>query len=648
MKIIDIRLENFRAHEKTYVTFPEGIIGIIGDNESGKTTILEAVEWCLFGGNVTRGTKNSIRWNRAPARKTANATLRFEVGGVRYRIERGETSAMLYDDESGAVLAEGTNPVNQTSPRILGMGHDEFVASYFVRQKDVTRLSAMKPTERVAFIRKVMGVGRIDAALKECRKVKSQLSATLAGMSAGLGDRDPFVEAVDDATGRVRFAQDEHAAAQDAMATASARYETASKDFAELDAIKAKRDELLKEADEVHQDLAFNSREYQTHVESMGRYDKAEVWLAENSGDIEVYEAAKAKLERIQPRIAELQRVQRTFDALSQKQATLVEGRRQAIEALAATEIVDVDAMEAGLEDLESEVHTQRAARAEIVEGLQAVAARTAYAASSTRDQLQRLRELGGEGQCPTCYQTIGDAVAQVIADAEVRLEQEEAEHKDAADALHKAKENPELEEANARARSARLALAVARKQQVARNDALRNFTFLDDQLAAVDADIAGTEDELESADWPTQTEVDDVPRLRALVDELATVEKTATRATVLLESKPETETALKGLEVRHAELSRRKTMLQDGAEALGFKEAEWSAANTEKDATGIAYTNARIKEAGDGARVRSAEAALEVAEKALASYDEKAGAMAETEAEHLLHELLALEDLGG
>ena len=39
MRIIDVMCENFRLHADTKVEFPLGVTGIIGDNESGKSTI---------------------------------------------------------------------------------------------------------------------------------------------------------------------------------------------------------------------------------------------------------------------------------------------------------------------------------------------------------------------------------------------------------------------------------------------------------------------------------------------------------------------------------------------------------------------------------------------------------------------------------
>jgi exonuclease SbcC len=44
-----VHLLNFRQHADTTIDFGTGITGIIGPNGSGKTTILEAIGWALYG-----------------------------------------------------------------------------------------------------------------------------------------------------------------------------------------------------------------------------------------------------------------------------------------------------------------------------------------------------------------------------------------------------------------------------------------------------------------------------------------------------------------------------------------------------------------------------------------------------------------------
>lgn len=196
MKLRSLRLRNFRLHSDTTIGFPpEGILGILGTNESGKSTILEAIIWALFGAKATRGTKEAMRWFRAVARQVAAVTLVFEIGGIVYKLIRSENSAELHIlVPKPQLVAKGTAAVNEHIPKLLGMTLAEFISSFMVKQKDVEKLQLMQPVDRVAFIRSIMGMGKIDTALAAVRKQKSVLSAERDGMILGLGERYPLVE----------------------------------------------------------------------------------------------------------------------------------------------------------------------------------------------------------------------------------------------------------------------------------------------------------------------------------------------------------------------------------------------------------------------------------------------------------------------
>ena len=72
MKLHRLRLVNFRQHADTEIVFGDGITGIIGPNGSGKTSLLEAIAWAIYGNPAARGDKDSIRNLRAKAQKDFN------------------------------------------------------------------------------------------------------------------------------------------------------------------------------------------------------------------------------------------------------------------------------------------------------------------------------------------------------------------------------------------------------------------------------------------------------------------------------------------------------------------------------------------------------------------------------------------------
>lgn len=648
MRILSIHAENFRQHADSFVEFPpEGIVGIIGDNEAGKSSLLEAVVWAIFGTDATRGTKDGLRWHGAPARRTASATVRFEVGGRTYRVERGESTARLVDETSGQVLVEGTAPVNAHAPRLLGMSHREFAASYLVLQKDLTRIADMGPTERTTFVRQVMGVGRIDDALKAVRKRKGELARERAGIEEGLGRREPLEEQLQAAEARLAEAREEHAARERLAAAAEATRREADEALQAAEAAKEAHDVQLRAAENAENalkaaelDIETLTNRAQQQEEAVARLTEAEPRLEripdlrEERDQLMEARAAAGERERLTVQVAT---TRHQLEGPGRLEERIRDAERQVgvfdPEELKAAQARAGEA-DAKLDRLRSEREAQRARKL-------AEAAAALKEADRHDRRARAIREAGENGACPTCARALGAQFAavleEIVALANRARDGAEDCRIDAAGELASPSDDEiqaEIDRDEAESNVERLlqlqADAILAGRQL--NDFRQQRAKLRGELEAAEKRLAGLPEAGASAERLTAVDAE-LRELEALNASLAGDRGLASQIDETMSS-----------------LAARETMRDTAARALAAARAaiEETAFDPERHRT-LATAAEEARAAHEGARIALARAEeartgawerYEAAEAALEAYDGRAGRLGEVTEELRAYEV--------
>ncbi|MFI5386758.1 MAG: AAA family ATPase [Fimbriimonadales bacterium] len=190
MKLLRLRLENFRQHRDTDISFDDGMTAIVGVNGSGKTTILEAMTFALYG--VQRKTKESIRFYWAEPRAKVRVTLDFEFEGRSFRLERTTSDATLIDttSEPHITKATGLREVKAACERLLRLTYDQFKNSFCAEQKSLSFLQFNTDTRRQEQVGKMLGFDRLKGAAdlarergKVFRGIAEQLAATMGNIA---------------------------------------------------------------------------------------------------------------------------------------------------------------------------------------------------------------------------------------------------------------------------------------------------------------------------------------------------------------------------------------------------------------------------------------------------------------------------------
>ena len=168
------------------IHFSNGITLISGLNESGKSSVLDAILYALFG-RVTRPPK--ARNEDLVAYNTNEGTvgLDFEVDDRGFRVTRKlhklkPTRALLEELKAGGQpqpLATGQEKVNEEIVRLLGgITYQEIVSSTVVAQKELSKLIELNKDDRKRIINAFLNLESFNAVMTDLTEERRELEGT--------------------------------------------------------------------------------------------------------------------------------------------------------------------------------------------------------------------------------------------------------------------------------------------------------------------------------------------------------------------------------------------------------------------------------------------------------------------------------------
>ena len=194
MLLKTLTLRNYRKYKDASVEFPDGVIGIIGLNGVGKTTLIEAIGWALFGHHAARTTKELIKRDGASQHEPCSAALEFELEGDGYCVVREMVGKNLVPKASlkinGKLITNNSDEVTAVITDKIGMDYLSFFTSVFARQKELNALSIMKAAERKKLVLRMLGIERIEKSIQAIREDKRGKEKRIEGIKTATVDKE--------------------------------------------------------------------------------------------------------------------------------------------------------------------------------------------------------------------------------------------------------------------------------------------------------------------------------------------------------------------------------------------------------------------------------------------------------------------------
>ena len=124
MILKSLRCTNFKRLNDHTFNFTAGLNVVVGENGEGKSTLLQAIDACLFGLSVVPGKKEHLMTWGQP---NFSLVLKFEADGKAYELTRTKSTAkLLGGDHVDSLLANGHTPVTEAIRDLLGLSYQDW------------------------------------------------------------------------------------------------------------------------------------------------------------------------------------------------------------------------------------------------------------------------------------------------------------------------------------------------------------------------------------------------------------------------------------------------------------------------------------------------------------------------------------------
>jgi exonuclease SbcC len=244
MKIEIVQLENIRSHVKSTVPFTRGFNCLVGGLGCGKSSVLYAVDFALFGESIGKSFEYLLREGADSGR----VTVQFMQNGSTYKLTRGLKrkgksiiqnfeELKLYEDET-LVASMKTDAIAEQFKAITGLDKDLYREIVWFRQEHLKELLDAQPRDRQRRLDELFGLSDYETAWSNIAQYQRDYET-----EKRVYEKDPDVNGLEKLSNECNRASEEYALLEMDLDNSTQKLSVAKKALDEADSKLKKLEE---------------------------------------------------------------------------------------------------------------------------------------------------------------------------------------------------------------------------------------------------------------------------------------------------------------------------------------------------------------------------------------------------------------------
>jgi len=180
--ITSIELGDFLSHSETKLNFENGVTVFVGDNGAGKSSMIDALTFALFGQHTRKSNKGLIKRGATQG----FSKVEFTINGKQYQAVRkvdskGGLAAKFSEKVNDEIIEIAAGERKQFGEsmtheieKIIGLNFEKLKIASIVQQGELNSIIKAKPKEFKELLNAVIGIDKLDVASNSMKEVTKE------------------------------------------------------------------------------------------------------------------------------------------------------------------------------------------------------------------------------------------------------------------------------------------------------------------------------------------------------------------------------------------------------------------------------------------------------------------------------------------